>query len=87
MWGADFKKVPIGYGIHKLIIGCVVIDTISTDELIEDILEIKGLVEPDDDEEEEEDEQGNVVVKEKKQVELVQGPLVQSVDILKFFKI
>jgi len=86
-WGGDFKKVPIGYGIFKLHIGCVLIDSISTDELIEEIMAIKGMVEPDDDEEEEEDEQGNVIAKEKKQVELVEGPLVQSVDIFQFIKI
>ena len=86
-WGEDFKKVPIGYGIFKLHIGCVVVDTISTDEVIDDITAIEGMVEPDDDEEEEEDEQGNVIQKEKKAVELVKGPMVQSVDILKFIKI
>ena len=31
--------------------------------------------------------QGNVIAKEKKQVELVEGPLVQSVDIFQFIKI
>lgn len=86
-WGSDFKKMPIGYGIFKLHIGCVLVDSISTDELIEEIMAIKGMVEPDDDEEEEEDEQGNVIQREKKQVELVEGPLVQSVDIFQFVKI
>ena len=86
-WGTDFKKVPIGYGIFKLHIGCVVVDSISTDELIEEISEIKGMVEEEDDEEEEEDEQGNVIQKPKGPVVMVEGNLVQSVDILKFIKI
>ena len=85
-WGDDFKKVPIGYGIFKLHIGCVVVDSISTDDLIEDIMAIKGMVEADD-EEEEEDEQGNIIQREKKAVEMVEGLLVQSVDILQFAKI
>ena len=86
-WGEDFKKVPIGYGIFKLHIGCVVVDSISTDDLIDEILEIKGMVEADDEEEEEEDEQGNVIQKERGPVVMVEGQLVQSVDILKFIKI
>lgn len=86
-WGDDFKKVPIGYGIFKLHIGCMMMDNISTDELIEEMMELKGMVEQDDDEEEEEDEQGNVIQKPKGPVVMVEGNLVQSVDILKFIKI
>jgi len=37
-WKTEYKKEPIAYGIHKLVIGCVVEDEkISTDDLQETI--------------------------------------------------
>jgi hypothetical protein len=61
-------------------------DSISTEELMEEIMTIRGMLEADDGEEEEEDEQGNIIPKEKQPVQLVDGPLIQSVDILSFIK-
>jgi translation elongation factor EF-1beta len=33
-WKTEYKKEPIAYGVHKLVIGCVVEDAkVSTDDL------------------------------------------------------
>lgn len=38
VWGADHKKVPVAYGIFKLLIACVVEDEkVSVDDLQEKI--------------------------------------------------
>ena len=38
LWKTEYKKEPIAYGIHKLIVGCVIEDAkISTDDLQEKI--------------------------------------------------
>jgi translation elongation factor EF-1beta len=38
VWGADYKKVPIAFGIEKLILACVVEDEkVSVDDLQEKI--------------------------------------------------
>jgi elongation factor 1-beta len=51
-WGNDYKKVPVAYGIFKLQIGCVITDDISIDDLIDEMVTIKGIIEQDDGEEE-----------------------------------
>ena len=38
VWGLDYKKVPVAYGIFKLLIACVVEDEkVSVDDLVEKI--------------------------------------------------
>jgi elongation factor 1-beta len=85
-WIVEYKKVPVAFGIFKLVIGCIVEDTVSTDSIIEQIQEMKGLVEASDEEEEEEDGEGEAP-KEAGEKELVEGELVQSVDIQAFNKL
>ncbi len=46
-WGNDYKKVPIAYGIFKLQIGCVITDDISIDDLIDEMVTIKGTIKQD----------------------------------------
>jgi len=82
----EYKKVPVAFGIFKLVIGCIVEDTVSTDSIIEQIQEMKGMVEASDEEEEEEDGEGEAP-KEAGEKELVEGDLVQSVDIQAFNKL
>ena len=37
-WKTEYKKEPIAYGVHKLVIGCVVEDDkVSSEDLIEKI--------------------------------------------------
>ena len=87
-WIVEYKKVPVAFGIFKLVIGCIVQDTVSTDSIIEQIQEMKGLVEASDEEEEEEEEDGEgEAPKEAGEKELVEGDLVQSVDIQAFNKL
>lgn len=38
VWKQDYKKEPIAYGVHKLIVGCVIEDAkVSVDDLQEKI--------------------------------------------------
>jgi translation elongation factor EF-1beta len=38
VWKTEYKKEPIAYGVHKLVIGCVIEDEkVSTDDLQEKI--------------------------------------------------
>ncbi len=42
VWKQDCKKEPIAYGVHKLIVGCVIEDEkISVDDLQEKIMEFE----------------------------------------------
>jgi elongation factor 1-beta len=77
-WIVEYKKVPVAFGIFKLVIGCIVQDTVSTDNIIEQIQEMKGLVEASDDEEEEEEDGEGEAPKEAAEKELVEGELVHS---------
>lgn len=44
-WKTEYKKVPIAYGVEKIVIGCVVEDEkISTDDLQEQIEAMDDLV-------------------------------------------
>jgi len=41
-WKQDNKKEPIAYGVHKLVVGCVIEDNkISVDDLIDKIMEFE----------------------------------------------
>ena len=45
VWGTDYKKVPVAYGIFKLLIACVVEDDkVSVDDLQEKIEAFDDLV-------------------------------------------
>lgn len=44
-WKTEYKKEPIAYGIHKLVIGCVVEDDkIGVDDLQQKIEELEDYV-------------------------------------------
>jgi translation elongation factor EF-1beta len=43
-WIVEYKKVPVAFIIFKLVIGCIVEDTVSTESIIEQIQEMKGLL-------------------------------------------
>lgn len=44
-WKTEYKKEPIAYGVHKLLIGCVVEDEkVSTDDLQEKMEAFEDLV-------------------------------------------
>ena len=83
IWGNDYREVPIAYGIFKLQIGCVITDSIYIDELIDEMVTIKGMIEQDDGEEEE----GNSFKKHKRAKITVEDYLVQSVDTLRVSKV
>jgi len=44
-WCDDFEKVPIAYGLFKLQITCVILESVDIHDLIEEIMTIKGTVE------------------------------------------
>ena len=45
VWGVDSKKVPVAYGIFKLMVACVVEDEkVSVDDLQEKIEAIEDMV-------------------------------------------
>lgn len=45
LWKTEYKKEPIAYGVHKLLIGCVVEDEkVSTDDLQEKIEALEEFV-------------------------------------------
>merc|ERR1711862_998658 len=80
LWKQEFKKEPAAYGIFKLIVGCTIVDDlVSTDDMIEQIEGIQGMINPESDEEEEEEEDETA---EKPPKEKVEGCVVQSVEIL-----
>lgn len=44
-WKQDNKKEPIAYGVHKLVVGCVIEDDkVSTDDLIDKMMEFEDEV-------------------------------------------
>jgi len=44
-WKSEYKKEPIAYGVHKLVIGCVIEDAkISSDDLQESIEKLEDFV-------------------------------------------
>lgn len=44
-WKTEYKKEPIAYGVHKLLIGCVIEDEkVSTDDLQEKMEAFEDLV-------------------------------------------
>eukprot|EP00359_Climacostomum_virens_P005829 CAMPEP_0204902808 /NCGR_PEP_ID=MMETSP1397-20131031/3883_1 /ASSEMBLY_ACC=CAM_ASM_000891 /TAXON_ID=49980 /ORGANISM="Climacostomum Climacostomum virens, Strain Stock W-24" /LENGTH=273 /DNA_ID=CAMNT_0052071363 /DNA_START=296 /DNA_END=1117 /DNA_ORIENTATION=+ len=101
-WSEEFAKVPVAYGICKLRLSAVILDSISTDDIIERIEAFTGLIEPDSDDEEYEDEeegeegaeaapaeaaQAEEAKEAPKQKELVEGKIIQSVDIASFQKL
>ena len=83
-WKTEFKKEPVAYGIFKLIIAATIVDDlVSTDIMIEQIEEIKGMIMPESDEEGEDEEENA----EKPPKEKIEGNSVQSVEILAFNKL
>ncbi|CAG9333996.1 unnamed protein product [Blepharisma stoltei] len=77
-WGAEFKKQPVAFGIFKLMVGCVMEDTVETEAIVEQIMEMTGQMNV-----EEEDEEGNGTGV----WNTVEDNLVQSVDIANFQKL
>lgn len=78
LWGEQYKKAPVAFGIFKLVIGCTILDTVETEVIIEKITEMTG-----DFQQEEENEDGDgtgVFV-------TVNDVWVQSVDIANFQKV
>ena len=44
-WKSEYKKEPIAYGVHKLVVGCVIEDEkVSTDDLQEKIEALEDYV-------------------------------------------
>lgn len=78
IWGKDYKKAPVAFGINKLVVGCTVLDTVETEVIIEKIMEISGEYSA---EVEDEDGEGTGEFK------TVDDVWVQSVDIANFQKI
>lgn len=86
LWKTEYKKEPVAYGIFKLIMAASIVDDlVSTDNMIEEMQEVKGMIMPDSDEEDEDEEEGEQAEKPPK--EKVEGYSVQSVEILAFNKI
>lgn len=77
-WGADYKKAPVAFGIFKLMVGCVMEDTVETELIMEQITAFMGEMQV-----EEEDEEGNGTGV----FNTVEDNLVQSVDIANFQKV
>lgn len=77
-WGDDYKKQPVAFGLYKLLMGCVIEDTVETDMIVEKIMEFRGEVEIEE-EDDEGEATGNVTKEE--------DDLVQSVDIGAFQKL
>ena len=42
LWGEQYKKAPVAFGIFKLIIACTILDTVETEVIIEHIVDIRG---------------------------------------------
>ena len=78
LWGEQYKKAPVAFGIFKLIIGCTILDTVETEVIIEHIVDIKG-----DFQQEEEDDEGEGTGT----FVTVNDVWVQSVDIANFQKV
>lgn len=78
IWGNDYKKAPVAFGINKLVVGCTVLDTVETEIIVEKIMEISGEYSA---EVEDEDGEGTGEFK------TVDDVWVQSVDIANFQKI
>ena len=77
LWGEQYKKAPVAFGIFKLIIACTILDTVETEVIIEHIVDIRG-----DFQQEIEDEDGEgigIFI-------TVSDVWVQSVDIASFQK-
>ncbi|OMJ85092.1 hypothetical protein SteCoe_13681 [Stentor coeruleus] len=78
IWGEQYKKAPVAFGIFKLVIGCTILDTVETEVIIEKITELSGELKVED-----EDEDGEGLGT----FATVEDAWVQSVDIANFQKI
>jgi translation elongation factor EF-1beta len=78
VWGTEYKKAPVAFGINKLVLGCTILDTVETEVIIEKITDISGEFQQ---EEEDEEGEGTGVFKTANDV------WVQSVDIANFQKL
>jgi translation elongation factor EF-1beta len=94
-WSEESQKIPVAFTIMMLRISAVILDSVSTDEIIERIEAFTGLIEPDSDSEEEyeDEEEGSeqaaapVEVAAPVAKALVEGKIIQSVDIASFQKL
>jgi translation elongation factor EF-1beta len=50
-WLLEYIKLPVAFGIFKLVIGCIIVDTVSIGNINQQIQEMKGLVEVRNEEE------------------------------------
>lgn len=77
-WTDEHKKIPVAFTIFKLNLGCVILDTVETEDLIDKIMAIEGEIEIDEEDDDGEPTGNKLIVTE---------PLAQSVDIATFQKI
>lgn len=83
-WMEQYKKEPVAFGIYKLLIGCTMKDSISTEDLTEKMSSFTGMIEVSDEEDSDEEGEEAKATGEKRMVE---GDLVQSIDIKSFNKV
>jgi translation elongation factor EF-1beta len=99
-WSEESQKIPVAFTIMMLRISAVILDSVSTDEIIERIEAFTGLIEPDSDSEEEYEDEEEASEEAAAPVEaapveeaapvakaLVEGKIIQSVDIASFQKL